>query len=90
MAEQLEIDNASIFDNTDEHQVEFAGEVDGDEYQFAIQYSVLEALTGEAPDDDAELRFNEFIDVIRDAALVALGRNSDQPIVLVGESDLEQ
>ena len=46
MTERLDIDRASIFDNLDERQVEFAAEVDGDEYQFAVQYDVLEALNG--------------------------------------------
>jgi hypothetical protein len=90
MATQLDIDLSTIFDNIDEHQVEFTGEVDGDEYEFAVKYGVLEALSGEAPDDDAELRFNEFIDVIRDAALNALSRNSDVAVVVVSENDLDQ
>ncbi len=90
MATQLDIDLSTLFDNIDERQVEFTGEVDGDEYEFAVKYGVLEALSGEAPDDDAEFRFNEFIDVLRDAALNALSRNSDAPVIIVSENDLDQ
>ncbi len=85
----LDIDESTIFDNIGEHQVEFAGEVDGDEYQFAVRYSVFEALTGDAPDGDAALRFNEFVDVIRDAALSALSRDSDPEMIHVTEADLD-
>lgn len=86
--EQLDIDNSTIFDNVDEQQIEFAGEVDGDEYDFAVQYSVLEAISGEAPDGDAEVQFNQFVDVIKDAALSALSRGAERPTILVSESDL--
>ena len=88
MTERLDIDRASIFDNLDERQVEFAGEVDGDEYQFAVQYDVLEALSGDAPDGDAADTFNEFVDPISDAALAALARDRDQALIVVSENDL--
>lgn len=90
MADQIDIDNSSIFDNLDEHQVEFSGEVDGDEYQFAVKYGVLEAISGEVPDGNAETLFNQFIDVIRDASLSALSRDSDPAIIIVSENDLDQ
>ena len=90
MANQLDIDISTIFDNIDEHQVEFTGEVDGDDYEFAVKYGVLEALSGEPPEDDAEIRFNEFVDVIRDAALAALSRDTDAPVIIVSENDLDQ
>ena len=88
-ADQLDIDTSTIFDNIDERQVEFDGEVDGDEYQFAVQYDVIEALSGEAPDGDAALRFTEFLDPIKDAALSALSRGSDRPIIVVSGNDLD-
>ena len=88
-ASRLEIDNSTILDNIDERQVEFDAEVDGDEYQFAVQYDVLEALTGDAPDDDAVDPFNRYIDPISDAALSALARNSDQALIVVSENDLD-
>jgi hypothetical protein len=43
-----------------------------------------------APEDDAEIKFNQFVDVIRDAALAALSRDSDQTIIVVSENDLDQ
>jgi hypothetical protein len=89
-ADQLEIDTSSIFDNIDESQVEFEGEVDGDEYEFAVQYDVLLALTGERPDGDAAIIFNQYVDVIKDAALSALSRDSDQSPIIVSEADLDQ
>jgi hypothetical protein len=88
-ANKLEIDDASILDNADEQQVEFSAEVDGDEYQFAVQYDLLEALSGDAPEDDAVDMFNRFIDPISDAALVALARDGAQAMIVVSENDLE-
>lgn len=88
---QLDIDTASIFDNSDERQVEFEGEVEGDDYQFAVQYDVLEALSGAAPEEDEGVDiFNAFIDVIKDAALSALARDTDASIIMVSENDLDQ
>lgn len=89
MADRLDIDNSSILDNLDEQQVEFAGEVDGDEYQFAVRYDLLEALTGDAPEGDAVETFSRFVDPISDAALSALARDRAQEIVIVSENDLE-
>lgn len=88
-ANQLEIDNATILDNIDEAQVEFAGEVDGDEYHFAAQYDLLEALSGDRPENDAIDMFNRFVDQISEAALAALSRNADQALIVVSENDLE-
>jgi Protein of unknown function (DUF1488) len=88
-ANQLEIDNATVLDNIDEAQVEFAGEVDGDEYQFAAQYDLLEALSGDRPENDAVDMFNRFVDQISEAALSALSRNADQALIVVSENDLE-
>ena len=88
-ADKMDIDTSSILDNPDEQLVEFTGEVDGDEYEFAVQYAVLEALSGDAPDDDAVDMFNMFSDTIADAGLVALARNSDQALIVISENDLE-
>ena len=88
MANQLDIDETTVFDNLDERQVEFEGEVDGDEYQFAVQYDVLEALSGEAPDGDAAITFRRFVEVISDAALAAIERAPADGMVLVSENDL--
>jgi hypothetical protein len=86
---KLEIDDASVLDNVDERQVEFAGEVDGEEHQFAVQYDLLEALSGDAPDGDAVDSFRRFEDEIADAALAALARGDDRGLVIVSENDLE-
>jgi hypothetical protein len=87
---QLEIDDSTVFDNLDEHRVEFDGAVDGEEYQFAVKYSVLEALTGDQPDGDAEASFRQHIDTIRDAALAALSNGPDRPTIVISESDLDR
>lgn len=90
MAEdRLEIDTATILDNVDERQVEFAAELDGEEYQFAARYDLLEALSGDPPEDDAVDTFNRFIDAVSEAALSALSRDPDQAVVVVSENDLE-
>ena len=34
---QLAIDTSSVLDNIDAELVEFTGEVDGDDYEFAVQ-----------------------------------------------------
>lgn len=88
-ASQMEIDHATILDNIEGEQVEFTAEVDAEEYEFAVQYDVLEALSGDRPDGDAADMFQRFIDPITDAALAALARNSDQSIIIVSENDLE-
>jgi hypothetical protein len=52
MAEdRVTIDTASVFDNTADRQVEFAGEASGERYAFALRYDVLEALAGDATFD---------------------------------------
>lgn len=90
MAEpQITIDDSSVFDNIDAEQVEFTAEVDAEEYEFAVDYAVLEALSGDRPDGDAALLFQRFVDPIGDAALAALARNADLTPIVVSENDLE-
>lgn len=88
-ADKMDIVHSSVLDNEDESLVEFLAEVDGDEYQFAVQYAVLEALSGDAPEDDAVEQFNRFEDAIAEAGLVALARNADQAMIVISENDLE-
>ena len=88
-ADRMEIDLSTLLDNVDEQLVEFTAEVDGDDYEFAVQYAVLEALSGDAPEDDAVDMFNRFSDTIAEAGLVALARNSDQALIVISENDLE-
>eukprot|EP01035_Chromulina_nebulosa_P011392 gene11392-15238_t len=78
-ADRLGIDTSTIIDNPEERQVEFTAEVDSDEYEFAVRYAVLEALSGDPPEDDATDLFARFSDAIAEAGLVALGRNTDPP-----------
>ena len=85
---QIIIDDSTIFDNIDAEQVEFSAEVDAEEYEFALSYGVLEALSGDVPDGDAALTFHRFIDPISDAALSALARDSDATPIVIGEDDL--
>ena len=89
-AQQLEIDDTTLFDNLDDRQVEFDGRVDGEDYQFAVQYSVIEALSGNQPDGDAEASFRRYRDPIEHAALTALAKGPDRPIIVISESDLDQ
>lgn len=89
-AQQLEIDDTTLFDNLDDRQLEFGGQVDGEDYQFAVQYSVLEALSGSQPDGDAEERFRRYRDPIVQAALAALARGPDRPIIVISENDLDR
>ena len=88
-ADKMDIDLSTLLDNDREQQVEFTGEVDGDEYEFAVQYAVLEALSGDAPEDDAIDMFNRFSDTIAEAGLVALARDSDPALIVISENDLE-
>ena len=88
-ADKMDIDLATVLDNVDEQIVEFTAEVDGDDYEFGVQYAVLEALSGDAPEDDAVEMFNRFSDAIAEAGLVALARNSDPALIVISESDLE-
>ena len=89
-ADRMTIDDGSILDNPDARQVEFTAEVDDDEYDFAVQYDVLEALSGDAPDGDGEEMFTRFSDTIAEAGLVAMRRDADQKVILISENDLEQ
>ena len=88
-ANQIEIDDSTLLDNIDAEQVEFSAEVDGDDFEFVVQYDLLEALSGDRPDGDAIDQFNRFVDSISDAALAALARNSDATPIIVSENDLE-
>lgn len=88
-ANQIEIDDSSLLDNIDAEQVEFSAEVDGDDFEFVVQYDLLEALSGDRPDGDAIDQFNRFVDSISEAALAALARNSDATPIIVSENDLE-
>ena len=88
-ADKMDIDLASALDNVEDHVVEFTAEVDGDEYQFGVQYAVLEALSGDVPEDDAVEMFTRFSDTIAEAGLVALRRDDTADLIVISENDLE-
>ncbi|MES3153081.1 DUF1488 family protein [Sphingomonas faeni] len=89
MATLLEIDESSIVDNDVQKQIEFLGEFDGDEYDFAVKYAVLKELSGDEPEDDAIELFNRFNDDIVDACLAAIERKPNATTIVVDENDLE-
>lgn len=84
----LRIVSASVLDNIEERQVEFTGDVDGESYDFAAQYDVLEALSGRFPNGDAVTIFQHYADQVVPAALSALARNSDQERIIISGNDL--
>nr|WP_295667756.1 hypothetical protein [Sphingomonas sp.] len=88
-AAKMDIDQSTIVDNAEERLVEFSAEVDGEDYDFGVQYSVLKALSGDDPEDEAVQMFNMFSDEIADAGLVALARDSDPSLIVISENDLE-
>ena len=65
----LTVVKGTLEDNVADKQVEFVGEIEGEEYQFAVQYDVLEALSGDVPEDDALELFERYSDDILEAAL---------------------
>ena len=89
MANRLEIDQSSVVDNDIEKQIEFSGEIDGDEYEFAVKYAVLKELSGDEPEDDGIELFNRFNDDILDACLAAIERKPSATTIVVDEDDLE-
>ncbi len=88
MADTLLIDPATVFDNVDERRVEFSASADTDEYAFAAQYDLIEALAAEVPDDRAVALFHRHEGQIMDLAAVALARDPDQAVIVVSENDL--
>ncbi|MDP1027160.1 hypothetical protein Q5H91_08050 [Sphingomonas sp. KR1UV-12] len=90
MAEdRLTIDPASIFDNVDQHRVEFAATIDGARHAFAAQYDLLRALSGEDPNDRAVAAFHAQEDRIATLGTRAFARDQDQVMVVISENDLD-
>ena len=89
MASRLDIDQASVTDNEVARQVEFTAEIDGDERDFAVKYSVLKELSGDEPEDDALELFERFSDEIADMCADAAEQQPKADVVTVDESDLE-
>jgi hypothetical protein len=89
MALRLEIDQASVTDNDVERQVEFTGELDGDERDFAVKYAVLKELSGDEPEDDALEMFERFSDEIVDVCIEAALHKPSANVVIIDEGDLQ-
>ncbi len=90
MAEdRVTIDLNTVLDDADARLVEFDGDAGGETYSFALQYDVLEALSGDTPDDEAVQLFHRHIDEIADFAATALARDPDQAVVTISENDME-
>lgn len=88
MAEdRVTIAPATVFDNVDERQIEFSGEVSGSDYAFALRYDVLEAIGGEIPTDPLPL-FQRHVARVQTLAADALARDPDQELIVISENDL--
>lgn len=89
MAEdRLHLVLSTVEDNIDDRQVEFVAEADGDEFQFAIRYSALEALSGEDPAEGAVALFDAHVDEVLEAAAGPLNRDKGAEIIVISENDL--
>ena len=89
MASRLQIDQASLTDNDVARQIEFAGEIDGDEHDFAVKYEVLKELSGDEPENDALELFERFSDEILDVCVDVAMKRPGASMVIVDEDDLE-
>jgi hypothetical protein len=89
MALRLEIDQASLTDDDVERQVEFTGEIDGDERDFAVKYAVLKELSGDEPENDALEIFERFSDEIVDVCVEAALQKPSANVVIIDEGDLQ-
>lgn len=89
MASPFDIDQSSVTDNDVAKQIEFTAEIDGDERDFAVKYSVLKELSGDEPQDDALEVFERFSDEITDLCVEAAERQPAANVVTVDETDLE-
>lgn len=90
MAEdRVNIDFDTLLDNIGDRQVEFSGWADGERYDFALQYDVLEALNGSVPDGDGATTFPRHGDAIAVAAGKALARGTGIGRIIVSGNDLD-
>ena len=89
MSSRLVIDQASLTDNDRQKQVEFTGEIDGDDRDFAVKYAVLKELSGDEPEDDALELFERFSDEIVDVCAEMAAAKPNAALIVVDEDDLE-
>lgn len=84
----LTIDTTTFTDNPTDYQVEFAGTVDDEQQQFAVKYSVLEALEGEQTLENPLAVAQAHVARLSEAAGKALDRGQVSELVTIGEGDL--
>lgn len=84
----LTIDTSTLMDNPTDFQVEFTGTVDGEQQQFAVKYSALEALAGQQVANDALAAAQAHQDKLAGAAGKAIERGQGSDLVTIGEADL--
>ncbi len=89
MSSRLDIDQASLTDNDRQKQVEFTGEIDGEDRDFAVKYAVLKELSGDEPEDDALELFERFSDEIVDICAEAAVAKPSATLIVIDEGDLE-
>jgi hypothetical protein len=88
--DRVTIDTTTLLNDVDAQHVEFDGEASGETYRFAVQYDVLEALSGDVPEDDeAVMLVQRHADDIADFAATALARDPDQDLIVISENDME-
>jgi hypothetical protein len=89
MSSRLDIDQASLTDNDRQKQIEFTGEIDGEDRDFAVKYAVLKELSGDEPEDDALELFERFSDEIVDICADMVTKGGATGVIVVTEADLE-
>lgn len=89
MAGRLQIDHTSLADNDVARQIEFVGEIDGDEHDFAVKYSLLKELSGDEPEGDALDLFERFSDEIVEVCADVATKRPATTVFIVDEDDLE-
>ncbi len=89
MASALQIDHDTIIDNDRERQVEFTAEIDGDDRDFAVTYTVLKELSGDEPENDALELFERFSDELIDVCVQAAALRPSASLLMIDEGDLE-
>lgn len=87
-ADRLTIDSTTLFDNADELRVEFAADAGDQRQAFAVPYDTLRALSGIDPVTEPVALVRQYDEQLSVAGARAFGRDEDQAMVVIGESDL--
>ncbi len=88
-ADRLTIDTATVFDNSDQHRVEFSAAIGDEVHAFAAQYDLLRALSAEEPEAQPVALFHRHADRVATLGTTALARDPDQELVVISENDLD-